>query len=73
VNIIYRQLLWIYRFKHDDKSAGNLFDDRNPFRQIQRRWEAAFICLDSEELGTHEQYVNAMPPNDLLYDTGKSS
>jgi len=68
VQIIYRQLSGIYRFKNGDNQLELLFDGRNHFDKFKEEWEVA--CIDwVKELGTHEQYVKTMLRMTLLYDT----
>lgn len=68
VQIIYRQLSGIYRFKNRDNQLELLFDGRSHFDKFKEEWEAACIAW-VKELGTHEQYVKTMLRMTLLYDT----
>lgn len=68
VQIIYRQLCGIYRFKNRDNQLEILFDGRNHFDKFKEEWESAFIAW-IKELGKNEQYVKPMLRMTLLYDT----
>jgi hypothetical protein len=72
VQIIYRQLCGIYRFKNDNNQLEILFDGRNHLDKFKEEWEAAFITW-TRELGAHEQYVKTMLRMTLLYDTESRS
>ncbi|WP_111669167.1 hypothetical protein [Algoriphagus litoralis] len=68
VQLIYRQLCGIYRFKNRDNQLELLFDGRSHFDKFKEEWEAGFISW-IKELGQHEQYVKTMLRMTLLYDT----
>ena len=68
IQLIYRQLCGIYRFKNRDNQLELLFDGRSHFDKFKEEWESAFV-LWVQELGQHEQYVKTMLRMTLLYDT----
>lgn len=68
VQMIYRQLCGIYRFKNGDNQLELLFDGRNHFDKFKEEWEKAFIAY-LKELGKHDQYVKTMLRMTLLHDS----
>jgi len=68
VQMIYRQLCGIYRFKNGDNQLELLFDGRNHVDKFKEEWEKAFL-LYLKDLGKHEQYVKTMLRMTLLYDS----
>lgn len=68
VQLIYRQLCGIYRFKNRDNQLELLFDGRSHFDKFKEEWEEGFISW-IKELGQYEQYVKTMLRMTLLYDT----
>lgn len=68
IQLIYRQLCGIYRYKNGNNQLELLFDGRSHFDKFKEEWEATFLAW-VKELGQHEQYVKTMLRMTLLYDT----
>ena len=67
LQLIYRQLCGIYRFKNADNQLEMLFDGRSHFDAFKEQWEAGFIEY-VKTLGRHEQYVKTLLRMTILYD-----
>jgi hypothetical protein len=68
IQLIYRQLCGIYRYKNGNNQLELLFDGRSHFDKFKDEWEVTFLAW-IQELGQHEQYVKTMLRMTLLYDT----
>jgi hypothetical protein len=68
IQLIYRQLCGIYRYKNGNNQLELLFDGRSHFDKFKDEWESTFLAW-IQELGQHEQYVKTMLRMTLLYDT----
>jgi len=68
LQVIYRQLSGIYRFRYGSNQLELLFDGKSHFEKYQEDWS---VCLKSwlRKLGTDEAYVKAMLRITLLYDS----
>ncbi len=68
VQMIYRQLCGIYRYKHGDNQLELLFDGRTQAEKFQEDWSDALVHY-VRELGMYEPYVKTMLRMTLLFDT----
>lgn len=68
IQLIYRQLCGIYRYKNGDNQLELLFDGRTHSDKFKEDWAAQFTAW-LKELGQHEQYVKTMLRMTLLFDT----
>jgi alpha-amylase/alpha-mannosidase (GH57 family) len=68
LQLIYRQLSGVYRFKYGSNQLEFLFDGRSHFEKYQDDWRAQ-LKIWCEQMGTHELYVKAVLRMTVLYDT----
>lgn len=68
LQVIYRQLAGIYRFRYGSNQLELLFDGKSHFEKYQEDWSD---CLRHwlRKLGQEEAYVKAMLRMTLLYDS----
>lgn len=68
LQLIYRQLCGIYRFRNGDNQLELLFDGRTHIDKFKEDWSAELIRW-CQELGRHEQYVKTMLRMTILFDS----
>lgn len=68
LQVIYRQLCGIYRFKNGDNQLELLFDGRSHVDKFKEDWVSQFTKW-CQELGMHEQYVKTMLRMTILFDS----
>lgn len=68
VQVIYRQLCGVYRYRHGENQLELLFDGRTHMEKFQEDWSEALVGY-VQQLGQHEPYVKTMLRMTLLFDT----
>lgn len=68
VQVIYRQLCGVYRYRHGENQLELLFDGRTHVEKFQEDWSEALVGY-VQQLGQHEPYVKTMLRMTLLFDT----
>jgi hypothetical protein len=68
VQVIYRQLCGVYRYRHGENQLELLFDGRTHVEKFQEDWSEALLGY-VQQLGQHEPYVKTMLRMTLLFDT----
>lgn len=68
VQVIYRQLCGVYRYRHGENQLELLFDGRTHVEKFQEDWSEALVVY-VQQLGQHEPYVKTMLRMTLLFDT----
>lgn len=68
LQMIYRQLCGIYRFKNGDNQLELLFDGRSHLDKFKDDWSNQLLNW-TRELGMHEQYVKTMLRMTILFDS----
>ncbi|EOZ92135.1 hypothetical protein A33Q_4228 [Indibacter alkaliphilus LW1] len=68
LQMIYRQICGIYRYKNGDNQLELLFDGKSHIDKFKEDWYIQLIKW-CQELGRHEQYVKTMLRMTILFDS----